>query len=87
MAAKPRVRVVVDKSAVEQLTNGDEAKSDVERRAEAIADACNGESEWGGYYSAAIDGNEAGANVWSSDNRNDDARDQRMIRNMSAGDR
>jgi len=57
---------------------------DLEQRAQAIADACNADSTWGGYHAAAgSDGKSA--QVWSADARNDEARDQRLIRFLDHG--
>lgn len=57
----------------------------LEEKAKAIADACNQQSSWGGYaYAARIEPERARARVWSYDNRNDEARDHRMIKNLDA---
>ena len=56
----------------------------LEERAAAIAEACNRDSSWGGYHSAPSSDGQA-AQVWSADARNDEARDQRLIRNLDAG--
>jgi hypothetical protein len=62
-----------------------EALALVEAKVEAIAKACNEESSWGGYASAAsIDDDRVRGRVWSYDNRVDEARDQRMIKNLDA---
>lgn len=58
----------------------------VEEAAESIAEACNAESSWGGYDSAASnDGYTATGRVWEFDNREDEARNNRLIRNLDAG--
>ena len=55
----------------------------VEAEAKRIADACNATSVWGGYhYEMANTAKRARARVWSSDRRNDEARDNRLIRAM-----
>lgn len=57
----------------------------VEAKVKAIADACNAESSWGGYaFAAAIHPDRVRGTVWSYDNRVDEARDNRMIRNLDA---
>lgn len=53
-------------------------------RAEAIAQACNDDSTWGGYH-AVVDEDRQSARVYSADGRNDEARDQRLLRNLDAG--
>lgn len=58
----------------------------VKEKVEAIAAACNAESAWGGYASAAsIDGDRVRGRVWSFDDRNDEARDNRMVKHLDAG--
>lgn len=57
----------------------------VAAKVKAIEDACNRESSWGGYASAAsIDDDRVRGRVWSYDNRVDEARDNRMIKNLDA---
>lgn len=57
----------------------------IKAKAKAIADACNAESSWGGYASAAaIHPDRVRGTVWSYDNRDDEARDNRMIKNLDA---
>lgn len=57
----------------------------VEGRGERIADACNADSSWGGYYSAvSVSDIRARARVWSIGG-NGEARKQRLIRNLDAG--
>lgn len=58
----------------------------VKEKVDAIAAACNEESSWGGYSSAAsIDGDRVRGRVWSYDDRDDEARDNRMLRHLDAG--
>lgn len=62
--------------------------ADLRARAERIKDACNAQSSWGGYYSAAtVRGDRVRARVWSigPKAREDNARNQRLIRNLDAG--
>lgn len=56
-------------------------------RAEAIADACNADSTWGGYLSADSTHSDRWphATVWSADGRNDEGRDARTLRHLDAG--
>lgn len=60
---------------------------DIQERAAAIAAAANSQSVWGGYFSA--DSTHADrwphATVWSADDRNDEGRDNRILRNLDAG--
>jgi len=81
-----KVRLEFNREALRQIMSGPEARALVNGMADATRDACNAESSWGGYESAdASDDIRARARVWSYDNRNDEARDNRMIRNLDAG--
>lgn len=85
MARRSRIRVKVHRDGIVGAMTSDEALANIAARGEAVADACNTESSWGGYFTAArVDGIRARATVWSADNRNDEARDQRLVRNMDA---
>lgn len=80
------VRIRFKPQAFPELMAGPEAEAMLEQRARAIADACNSDSSWGGYfYAVTKDGVRARARIWSADDRNDEARDQRLIRNLDAG--
>lgn len=62
--------------------------ADLKARAERIEAACNGQSSWGGYESEAEMGRtRAVARVWSigPEAVEDNARNQRLIRNLDAG--
>lgn len=63
------------------------AGAELGTRAAAIAEACNAESSWGGYFSEVDlgDPDHPVARVWSADARDDEARDQRILRNLDAG--
>lgn len=82
-----RVRLDWHRAAgLEALVKSPEALAIVEEKAQAIAAACNAESSWGGYDSAArIDNDRARARVWSFDDRDDEARDNRILKNLDAG--
>ncbi|WP_067428528.1 hypothetical protein [Nocardioides jensenii] len=56
-------------------------------RGEAIAAACNADSEWGGYYATEpeFDGRTTFQRVFGADGRNDELRDLRLIKNLDAG--
>lgn len=56
-------------------------------RGEAIAAACNAESQWGGYHATPVefDGHTSFQRVYAADGRNDEARDNRLIKNLDAG--
>lgn len=58
----------------------------VEAKVKAIEEACNSASSWGGYHSAAgiRPGGTAAGTVWSADNRNDEGRDNRLVKNLDA---
>ena len=62
--------------------------ADLKQRAERIEAACNAQSSWGGYESEAEMGRtRAVARVWTitSGAVADNARNQRLIRNLDAG--
>ncbi len=81
-----RAKLKFNPAAFDEILGGSEALEMVRSKGEAIAEACNSDSSWGGYFSAATtDGDRARARVWSADNRNDEARDQRLVRNLDAG--
>lgn len=68
---------------IRKLMAGPEAQALVNDLAKQTADAANAESTWGGYdHADASDNDRARARVWSYDDRNDEARDNRMIRNL-----
>lgn len=78
-----RIRIEVDASAIEDILTSQKAYDVVAAEAERIADACNAQSEWGGYHASDGSGpSRARARVHSADNRNDEFRDQRMLRNL-----
>lgn len=80
-----RIRAKLNRRGIRSLLNSDEALALVASKGEAIAEACNSQSSWGGYFTAAsADGVRARAKVWSADGRNDEARDQRLVRNLDA---
>ncbi|MFT4081186.1 MAG: hypothetical protein QM638_01240 [Nocardioides sp.] len=75
-----------DEAAIKKLLSSEEVQDDLNRRGQAIADACNADSSWGGYESGPVDGAEvASVNVWSIGENDDEARRQRLIRFMDAG--
>lgn len=80
-----KVRIVVNPAAVKELLQSDEVLADVTRRTEAIEQACNQDSSWGGYASE-VEMTEDGpvGRVWSFDERADEARAQRILRNLDA---
>lgn len=78
----------MNQRAIADLLTGPEITAELERRAQAIADAANSESSWGGYYSAVTnDGNRARARVWNikSGASDDESRNGRMLRNLDSG--
>lgn len=84
--AAPKVKILSPGST--SILAGREVRADLERRIKAIQDACEGESSWGGYFTAVTaDSERATAKIWSlssnlGENHN---RHQRMIRNLDAG--
>jgi hypothetical protein len=83
-----KMRVKINPGPTRTLLTSSELKADFQRRGEAIKQACDGESSWGGYYTATTtEGDRVSTKVWSvssnlGENHN---RHQRMIRNLDAG--
>lgn len=83
-----KVRLVLDRRNIDRLATSPEAVVDVRRRVEAMAAACNSQSSWGGYESEVdVDGRGVVGRVWSIDEASDEARAQRLVRNLDAGRR
>ena len=83
-----RSRLRMNERAIADLLTGSEITAELERRAQAIADAANNESSWGGYYSAVTnDGNRSRARVWNikSGASDDESRNGRLLRNLDSG--
>lgn len=81
-------RLRLNAGRAEDLLTGPEVKADLERRIQAIEQACKAESSWGGYFSAVtMSGDRWGARVWSISSNLPDShnRHQRLIRNLDAG--
>lgn len=80
-------RVRVNSQAIREIMSSPDVADDLARRAADIAQACNDESEWGGYYSAvSTDGTRARARVWNIKRgyEDDESRNNRMIRGMDS---
>ena len=79
------IRVEINGRGIRNILSSADVADDLARRAEDIAQACNDESEWGGYFWAvSTDGNRARARVWNIKRgySDDDTRDNRMIRSL-----
>ena len=79
-------RLQFSNSGFRKIMRSANVQRDIEKRAERIAAACNAQSSWGGYeWAPASSG--SGAQVWSiSDHaRADNARSNRMLKNLDAG--
>lgn len=84
----PRIRVEIDSAAAEQVLKSAGLRASFQRRGEAVADACNAQSSWGGYFTATTtDGDRVSTKVWSLSSKLPDEHDrhQRMVRNLDAG--
>lgn len=82
------IRVTINGQGIRECMSTPELWAEMARRAEAIKDACNGDSSWGGYESGLEERNwRASANVWTIDNRGlkDEQRWNRLLRNVDAG--
>lgn len=79
----PKVRMKFNKGAIKQLLTMPAAQAMVDREGERVASACNGQSSWGGYHAASEPGgSRARARVYEGDARNEEARNQRLVRNL-----
>lgn len=83
--ARSNMRVKVHGKRYPEFMAGAPAQALLDQMGKAVADACNAESSWGGYhYAVHVDERRARVHIWSADRRNDEARDQRLIRNLDA---
>lgn len=81
-----RTRIVLNRRNIDRLPSLPEAVADNARRTAAIADACNAQSSWSGYdYEVEVWPAGPVGRVWSFDEAADEARAQRLIRNLDAG--
>jgi hypothetical protein len=80
------VRVVTNKRNIDKLDTLPTTIADVTGRVQAIENACNAQSTWGGYASEVevFDDGPHGR-VWTIDEFTNEARAQRLIRNLDAG--
>lgn len=80
------MRVEVKRSAIRALLTSEAVRADVARRAEAVADACNRASSWGGYEATHGGRSRARSLVWTIEREAvaDNARNNRIIRNLDA---
>lgn len=78
-----KVRLKFRGGAIPQILKSDAALEIVKAHGERTAEACNSASSWGGYFTYAEVGNHrARAVVLAADGRTDEARDQRLLRNL-----
>ena len=87
MAKKAKLRFVRD-SIPEIVLKAEKDKGVLDAAAKAIADACNSDSTWGGYYYAVnTDGKWPRARVWNVKRgaSDDESRNNRLIKNIDAG--
>lgn len=81
-----RVRIVFKPGAIERILHAPKVVDDIRRRTDAVAAACNADSSWGGYHADTdVVGGRAHGTVWNGDGRNDEPRDQRMLRKLDHG--
>lgn len=82
------IRLVFNRGALRTLRTQPALRRDIARRAAAVADACNAQSS-GGYESGpeSLNRSRASANVWTTTApaAKDNARTNRMVRNLSSG--
>ena len=78
------VRVVVNPAAATELMHL--TLPVIEEKVAAIAEACNADSSWGGYDSAAeVTAIGAMGVVWSIGDHDDEHRRNRLVMNLGAG--
>jgi hypothetical protein len=81
-----RTRIVLNQRNIDKLPTLPKVVADTARRTKAIADACNSQSSWGGYRSEVeVYDDGPHGRVWSIDEASDEARAQRLVRNLDAG--
>jgi hypothetical protein len=86
------VRIKINPQGVSQLEGSPKALALIKELTEATAAACNRESSWddpevdGGYFShIEDDGIRARGRVWSIDQQRNEARKNRLVRNLGGG--
>lgn len=82
------VKIVINRGGIRELLRSAQAQSLVNRKAGAIARACNAQSSWGGYRVDTTAGEDrARARIYniSRNGQKDENRNLRMIRNLDAG--
>lgn len=78
------IRIVINEDAVHELMH--QTVGLLAEKGAAIAAACNAESSWGGYESdAEVTEIGAMAVVWTIGEHDDEARQNRLVRNLGAG--
>lgn len=81
-----KVRLKFNREAFVEIDRSEKALGIIQEKVDAIRDACNEQSSWGGYASsAAIHPDRVRGTVWVADDRVDETRDQRLLRNLDAG--
>jgi hypothetical protein len=80
-----RTRIVLNQRNIDKLPTLPKVVADTARRTKAIEDACNSQSSWGGYRSEVeVYDDGPHGRVWSIDEASDEARAQRLVRNLDA---
>ena len=80
-----RTRIVLNDRNIDSLPTQPKMVADVTRRTAAVADECNRQSSWGGYaYEVETSDDGPVGRVWSFDEAADEARAQRLLRNLDA---
>ena len=85
MARRARIRMNI--KGIVDILQSEKSVEMAESAAERIRDASNAQSTWGGYFSARSSEGYPRARVWpiGPDASTDNARNQRLIRNLDAG--
>lgn len=80
-----KAKVVINNPAFEELIHSSKVVEDIRARTTAVEQACSAQSGWGGYASSVSTvGNRPHGRVYSIGRHDDEARHNRMIRNLDA---
>lgn len=80
---RSKVRFKIHDEAIVELMTSPAAHALVNQKAEALAEACNAESSWGGYdWEPGESAIRARARVWTVNSS--EPREQRLLRNLDA---
>jgi hypothetical protein len=80
-----KTRIVLNRRNIDKLPTTPAVVADTARRTRSVEEACNAQSSWGGYASEVdVYADGPVGRVWSIDEAADEARAQRLLRNLDA---